>query len=145
MIAIVTVEFTILILQIYGFKVCVILFGFWSSYLKVYIHLPFINTQRQTTASFSSWLPLSQASLLYWYYKNTFLRFVWHRFVFIRLILKFISIYPASIHSNKQQHHFICGRHFHGWVHYIDVWYHLVFIHLILKFISIYPALIHSD
>ena len=31
--------------------------------------------------------------------------FVWYCLVFIQLILKFISIYPASTHSNEQRHH----------------------------------------
>ena len=65
-IAIVTGEFTILILQKYVFKVCAISFGFWSYYLKVYIHLPCINTQLQTTAQFYLSLTLSRLSLLYW-------------------------------------------------------------------------------
>ena len=119
-ISIVTGEFTILIIQKYVFKVCVISFGFYSSHFKFYIHLTCINTQRQTTAPFSLWLPLSRVSLLYWYYENTFLSFLWYRLVFIQLILKFIYIYPASTHSDKQQHHFLCGRHYHGWIYYID-------------------------
>ena len=119
-IAIVTGEFTILILRKYGFKVCATSLGFWSSYLKVYINLTCINKQQQTASPFPSWWPLSRVSLLYWYCGNTVLRFVWHHLVFIRLILKFISIYPASIHSDKQHHYFICGRHCHGWVYYID-------------------------
>ena len=41
-----------LILQKYGFKVCVILFDFYSNHYKFYIHLPCINTQRQTTEPF---------------------------------------------------------------------------------------------
>ena len=41
-----------LILQKYGFKVCVISFCFYSSHYKVYIHLPCMNTQRRTTAPF---------------------------------------------------------------------------------------------
>ena len=32
------------------FKVCVISFGFYSTHYKVYIHLPWINTQQRTTA-----------------------------------------------------------------------------------------------
>ena len=51
-ITIVTGEFTMLILQKYGFKVCVISFGFYSTHYKVYIHIPWINTQRQKTAPF---------------------------------------------------------------------------------------------
>ena len=39
---------------------------------------------------------------------------------FWSFILKFISIYPESTHTDKQQHHFICDSHFHGWVYYID-------------------------
>ena len=50
--AIVTGEFTILILQKYGFKVYMISFGFYSTNFKVYIHLPCISTQQQTTAPF---------------------------------------------------------------------------------------------
>ena len=97
---IVTGEFTILILWKYGFKVCIISFGFCSSHFKVYIHLPCINTQRQTTAPFSLWLPLSRVSLLYWYYENKVWRFVWYGLVFIHIILEFISIYPALTHSD---------------------------------------------
>ena len=41
-----------LILQKYGFKVCVILFVFYSTQYNVYIHIPCINTQQQTTATF---------------------------------------------------------------------------------------------
>ena len=52
MIAIFTGECTILILQKYGFKVCVILFSFYSIHFKVCIHLPCINTQRQSRAPF---------------------------------------------------------------------------------------------
>ena len=52
MIPIVTDEFTLLILQKYGFKVCVILFGFYSHHYKFYIHIPCINTKLLTTAPF---------------------------------------------------------------------------------------------
>ena len=51
-IAIVTGECTMLILQKYGFKVCVISFDFYSTHYKVYIHLPCINSHRRTTAPF---------------------------------------------------------------------------------------------
>ena len=51
-IAIVTGEFTILILWKYRFKVCVISFGFYSFHFKVYIHLICINTQQRTRAPF---------------------------------------------------------------------------------------------
>ena len=119
-IAIISDEFTILILRKYGFKVCMILFGFYSSNFKVYIHLLCINTQRQTTAPFFWCLPLSRASLLYWYHKNKVLRFVWHFLVFIHLILKFISIYPALTHRDEKQHHFLRDLHRHEWVYYID-------------------------
>ena len=105
MIDIVTGEFTILIIRRYGFKVCVILFGYYSSHFKVYIHWTCINTQQQTTSPLYSWLTLSRVSLLYWYYEDTVLRFVWYCLVFIQLILKCISINPASTHSDKQQHH----------------------------------------
>ena len=50
--AIVTCEFIMLILRKYGVKVCVIYFDFYSAHYKVYIHLPWINTQQQTSASF---------------------------------------------------------------------------------------------
>ena len=53
-VAIVTGEFTMLILRKYGFKVSVISFGFYSTYYKFYIHLPSINTQRWTTAPFNT-------------------------------------------------------------------------------------------
>ena len=53
MVDIVMGEFTILILQKYGFKVCVISFGFCSTNYKVYIHIPCINTQQRTTATFN--------------------------------------------------------------------------------------------
>ena len=126
-IAIFTGEFTILILRKYDFKVCMISFGFYSSHFKFFIHLPCINTQPKTTASFKLWLPLSQVSLLYWYYKNRVLRLVWYRLVFIQLILKFIFIYPALTHSNEQQHHFICVCHCDGWVYFFDttkIWFY---------------------
>ena len=45
-------DFTMLIQHKYGFKVCVIYFYFYSAHYKVYIHLPCINTQQQTTYSF---------------------------------------------------------------------------------------------
>ena len=98
---IVTDEFTILILQKYGFKVWCIPFGFYSSHFILYIHLPWMNTQRQTTATFSSQSPFSLVSLLYWYYKNRVLRFVCYSFVLILLVLNFIYIYPEEAHSRK--------------------------------------------
>ena len=52
LIAIVTGECTILILQKYSFKVCLISFSFYSIRFKVYIYLLFINTQRQAKAPF---------------------------------------------------------------------------------------------
>ena len=52
-IAIFTSEFTMLILNKYGLKVCVTLFGFYSTHYKVYIHLPCINTQQQTSVQFN--------------------------------------------------------------------------------------------
>ena len=51
-IAIVTFEHTMLILQKYSFKVFVIRFDFYSTNYKVCIHLPCINTQRQTSEPF---------------------------------------------------------------------------------------------
>ena len=45
-------EFTMLIQQKYGFKVYVISINFYSAHIKVYIHLPCINTHPQKTASF---------------------------------------------------------------------------------------------
>ena len=50
---VVTGEFTLLIIQKYGFDFCVILFGFYSTRFKVYIHSPCINTQQQTTKPFN--------------------------------------------------------------------------------------------
>ena len=52
MIAIVTGECTILILRKYGFKVCAILFSFYSIHFKVYIYLSCINTQQIIIAPF---------------------------------------------------------------------------------------------
>ena len=52
-ISIVMDEFTLLILQKYGFKVCVISFGFYSTHFIVYIHLPLISTHQQTTSPFN--------------------------------------------------------------------------------------------
>ena len=69
MITIVTGEFTMLILWKYGFKVCVVSFDFYSAHYKVYIHLPCINIQRQTTAYFDITNVISsincQTSILY--------------------------------------------------------------------------------
>ena len=75
---------------------------FFPSHFKVYTHLLCINTQWQTTAPFYLWLPLSRVSLLYWYYKNMVLMFVWYGLVLIHLILNFIPIYPALKHSDEQ-------------------------------------------
>ena len=80
-------------------------FLIFSSHLKVFIHLPCINTQRKTTTAFSLLSPLSWVSLIYLYYKNTVLRFMWYCLVFIQLNFKFTFIYPASTHSDEQQHH----------------------------------------
>ena len=52
--AIVTVECTILILRKYGFKVCVILFSFYSINFEVYIYLPCTNKHQQATAPFDN-------------------------------------------------------------------------------------------
>ena len=51
-VAILTGELTMLIIKKYGFKVCAISFNFCFNHYKVYIHLPCINTQQQTTSSF---------------------------------------------------------------------------------------------
>ena len=51
-IIIVMAEITMLMQKKFGFRVCVISFNFYSAHYKVYIHIPCINTQRQTTASF---------------------------------------------------------------------------------------------
>ena len=53
MTTIITGEFTMLILRKEGFKVCVILFGFYSTHYKVYIHLPCINTRQRKIAPFN--------------------------------------------------------------------------------------------
>ena len=51
-VSIVTGELNMLIILKYGFKVCVISFGFYLIHYKVYIHLHCINTQWQKTAPF---------------------------------------------------------------------------------------------
>ena len=51
-IAIVPGDFTMLMLQKYSFKVCVVLFGFSSTRYKVYIHIPCINTHQLTILPF---------------------------------------------------------------------------------------------
>ena len=104
-ITIVTGECTVLLLQKYGFNIFASSFGFRSSSWKLYIHLRCNNTQRRTTTQFSLWSPSSRVSLLCWYYKNTVLKFVWYHSVFIQLIIKFVSIYPASTHIRKHHHH----------------------------------------
>ena len=43
-------EFIMLMLQKYGYKVLVISFGSYSTHYKLYLNLPCINTQLQTTA-----------------------------------------------------------------------------------------------
>ena len=73
-IAIVTGECSVLVLQTYGIKVCAVLFGFWSSFLIIYSNLRCINTHRWTTTPIFLWSPLSEVSLLCWYYKNTVLK-----------------------------------------------------------------------
>ena len=57
-------KFTILILQKYSFKVCVISFSFYSTHFKVYIHLPCINTQQKTTAPFENTPVISSSDCL---------------------------------------------------------------------------------
>ena len=52
MIAIVTGECNILILQKYGFKVCAISFSFYSIYFEVYIYSLCNNTQQRATSPF---------------------------------------------------------------------------------------------
>ena len=106
-------ECTVLLLQKYGFKVCAVLFGFWSSCLKFHIHLLWINTQRQITTPFYSWLPSSRVSLLCCYYEHTVRSFVWYCLVFIQLIMKFISICLASTHGNKQHQHLTSLTSYH--------------------------------
>ena len=93
-------EYTLLLLLKYGINICAVLFGFWSYILIVYIHLRWINTQQQAITPFSLLSPLSWMSVLCCTIKNTVLRFVWIRLIFIQLIIKFISIYPASNHKN---------------------------------------------
>ena len=110
---IVTGECTVLLLQKYVLKVFVVLFGFSSSSLKVFIHLRCIITQRQTTTPVHLWFRLSRVILLCWYYKNTVLWFVWYCLVFIQIIIKFIFIYPAWTPSNKQHHHLTSLTSYH--------------------------------
>ena len=123
-------------------------FCFYSSCFKVYIHLPCINTQRQTTAPFLFVITIVTGEFTILELWKYVFRFFVILFSFFYLILKFISIYPESTHSDKQ-HHFLRDCHCHGWVHYIlnyentvlrFLWYRLVFIRLVLKFISVYPA-----
>ena len=100
------------------------------------------------------WFPLSRVSALYCYFKTIFLRYEWYSWGFDHLMLKFISIYAAWTHSDKQQNLLYHDGNFHGWVYYVDttkiiilrfVWYHLVVIELIIKFIFVYPESIHSN
>ena len=97
--SIVTNEYAILLLWKYGLKVCVVSFGFWSSFLKVYIYLCCINTHRQTTTPFYLWLQSSRVILICWYYTNTIKVCV--------ILLGFYSTqYKVYIHQpwiNKQQ------------------------------------------
>ena len=48
-------------------------------------------------------IPIVKGECTMMYSKNTVLRFTRFTLVFIQLIIKFIFIYPASSHSNKQQ------------------------------------------
>ena len=112
-IAIVTNECTDFLPQKYGFKVCVVSFGFWSSCLKVYIRVCFINTQRWTATPFSLRLPFLWVSLICWYCASKVLRFVWNCLVFIQLVIKFISIYPASTHSDEHQKNLTAHTSYH--------------------------------
>ena len=52
------------VLQKYGFKVCVILFDFYSTHYNVFIYLPCINKQRRTTAPFNITHILASSILL---------------------------------------------------------------------------------
>ena len=51
-----------MLLRKYGFKVCVILFGFYSTRFKVNINLPCINTQQRTTARFDDTFVVSSSN-----------------------------------------------------------------------------------
>ena len=104
---------TVLLLQKYALNVCAVLFGFWSSCLKVYIHSRFINTQQRTITSFFSWSPFSRVSLLCWYYKKYGFKVCVILFSFIQLIIKFISISPESIHRYEQQPHLTSLMSYH--------------------------------
>ena len=99
MIAIVTDEFTILIIWKYGFKVCVILFGFYSTQFKVYIHLPCINTQRQTTSPFNITPDISSRNCqTTWLYQGSANNCkVYHNYNIIRLLQP-----SQAIHYSKQ-------------------------------------------
>ena len=120
-VAIVTGECTILLLQQYIFKDCAVLSVFRSSCSKVNIHLLCINTKERTTTIFSSWSPSSRLRLLSWYYKNTVSRFVWYRFVFIQSILTFISLYSISTYREEQQHDLTSLTSYH--VEIAERWY----------------------
>ena len=78
----------------------------------IYIYTALTHT-KQTTLPFSLFMPFSRLSLLCWYYKNTVLWFVWYCLVYIQLNFKFISIYPASTHSDNQQHHLTSLTSYH--------------------------------
>ena len=51
------------VLQKYGFKVCVIWFDFYSTHYKVFIHIPCIITQQQTTTPFNITHVISSCNL----------------------------------------------------------------------------------
>ena len=57
-------ECTVLLLFKYGMTICAVLFDFWSYCLIIYIHIRFINLQRQRTTYISLWSLFSRVSLV---------------------------------------------------------------------------------
>ena len=111
-ITIVICECTVLLLLKYGITVCDFLFGFWSYCLIFYIHLCCINIQQWATTPSSLLLPSSQVSVLCCPTKYGFKVYV-ILFDLYSTHLKFISIYPASSHSNEQHYHLTALASYH--------------------------------
>ena len=65
------------------------------------------------TSITSSLLPSSQVSALYWCYKNTVLRFVWYRLVFIQYSYyrDFVCSWPESRLLYRHRHVWVCYIH----------------------------------
>ena len=59
-------------------------------------------------------------SALHCYYNHIVLRFVWFSLVCDNFVWWFIFIYTSLKNRHKQQQHFICHCHQHGWVYIVD-------------------------